>query len=46
MSSDPKPFIDEISNLYIGQSLDLAWKFHVYCPSEEDYLEMIDGSEA
>ncbi|KAL8684005.1 MAG: hypothetical protein Q9186_000035 [Xanthomendoza sp. 1 TL-2023] len=38
-------FCEELENLYIGQSLDLRWKFQIHCPSEKEYLEMVDGSE-
>ncbi|KAI4092168.1 MAG: hypothetical protein LQ344_003651 [Seirophora lacunosa] len=34
---------EELENLYTGQSLDLFWKFHIHCPSEKEYLEMVDG---
>lgn len=37
--------LEELENLYTGQSLDLFWKFHIHCPSEKEYLEMVDGSK-
>ena len=43
--ADANILLEESANLYIGQSLDLLWKYHVHCPSEEDYLEMVDGSK-
>ncbi|KAG7005402.1 hypothetical protein G7Y79_00020g049300 [Physcia stellaris] len=35
-------FIEELRYLYVGQSYDLYWTRNVSCPSEEDYLRMID----
>ncbi|KAL8792027.1 MAG: hypothetical protein Q9195_005368 [Heterodermia aff. obscurata] len=35
-------FIEELRCLYIGQSHDLYWTRNVLCPSEEDYLRMVD----
>ncbi|KAJ5202050.1 uncharacterized protein N7498_006713 [Penicillium cinerascens] len=32
--------IDELRNLFIGQSFDLHWTRQSECPSEEEYLEM------
>ncbi|KAL8931152.1 MAG: hypothetical protein Q9208_000256 [Pyrenodesmia sp. 3 TL-2023] len=43
-SPDAIPILcEELQNLYTGQSLDLFWKFHIHCPSEKEYLEMVDG---
>ncbi|KAK6530346.1 hypothetical protein TWF694_003702 [Orbilia ellipsospora] len=36
-------FADELANLHLGQSLDLHWSFHVKCPTEAEYIKMIDG---
>ncbi|KAK6520035.1 hypothetical protein TWF506_000326 [Arthrobotrys conoides] len=36
-------FEDELRNLHIGQGLDLHWTFHQRCPSEAEYIQMIDG---
>ncbi|KAF3080866.1 hypothetical protein TWF706_002453 [Orbilia oligospora] len=36
-------FEDELRNLHIGQGLDLHWTFHQECPSEVEYIQMIDG---
>ncbi|KAJ5670875.1 isoprenoid synthase domain-containing protein [Penicillium longicatenatum] len=33
--------IDELRNLFIGQSFDLHWTRQGECPSEEEYLEMV-----
>ncbi|PYI01588.1 terpenoid synthase [Aspergillus sclerotiicarbonarius CBS 121057] len=35
-------YLDELENLFIGQSWDLHWKFHKKCPSEAEYFEMVD----
>lgn len=37
--------LEELTNLYKGQSMELFWKFHTHCPTEEEYYEMVDGSE-
>ncbi|KAK6344729.1 hypothetical protein TWF718_006687 [Orbilia javanica] len=36
-------FEDELRNLHIGQGLDIHWTFHQKCPSESEYIQMIDG---
>lgn len=35
-------FLQILNRMHIGQSYDLYWKFHLLCPSEEEYLEMVD----
>lgn len=34
--------LDELENLHRGQSWDLYWKHSLACPSEADYINMID----
>ncbi len=34
--------IDQVQDLYIGQSFDLYWTKSGRCPSEKEYLEMVD----
>ncbi|TDZ67567.1 Ophiobolin F synthase [Colletotrichum trifolii] len=34
--------LDELECLFIGQSWDLYWKFHLQVPTEKEYLEMVD----
>ncbi|KAK6527920.1 hypothetical protein TWF281_009181 [Arthrobotrys megalospora] len=34
---------EELRRLHIGQSLDLHWTFHAQCPTEQEYMQMIDG---
>ncbi|GAB7325549.1 hypothetical protein MBLNU13_g09550t2 [Cladosporium sp. NU13] len=36
-------FANELCNLHLGQSLDLYWTFHVQCPSESEYIAMVDN---
>lgn len=36
--------IDEMRNLYEGQSLDLYWTYNLICPSIPEYLKMVDKS--
>lgn len=35
-------FIEEIQNLYVGQSYDLYWTHNTLCPSVLEYLKMVD----
>jgi hypothetical protein len=36
--------IDELRNLFVGQSFDLHWTRQSECPSEEGYLEIVSQS--
>ncbi|KAJ0162043.1 Ophiobolin F synthase [Colletotrichum tanaceti] len=36
---------EELENLFLGQSEDLFWKYHVECPSTEEYMEMIENTK-
>ncbi|KAK4140186.1 isoprenoid synthase domain-containing protein [Dichotomopilus funicola] len=36
-------FCEELENLYLGQSHDVSWTSTLECPSEEEYLSMVDG---
>ncbi|KAK6536015.1 hypothetical protein TWF281_000261 [Arthrobotrys megalospora] len=38
-----KIYRQELRNLHIGQAMDLHWTFHTQCPSEAEYIRMIDG---
>jgi geranylgeranyl pyrophosphate synthase len=35
--------LEELENLYLGQSWDLYWKYNLQCPSIADYLNMVDN---
>ncbi|KAI9774496.1 MAG: hypothetical protein M1839_001684 [Geoglossum umbratile] len=35
--------LEELECLYLGQSWDLYWKYNLICPSEEEYLNMVDN---
>ncbi|CAN9449237.1 unnamed protein product [Alternaria alternata] len=37
-----KIVLEELAELHIGQSYDLFWTFHTQCPSENEYLEMVN----
>ncbi|BAE64279.1 unnamed protein product [Aspergillus oryzae RIB40] len=37
-------FVEEMRNLFIGQSFDLYWTRQGECPSQDEYLEMISQS--
>ena len=34
--------LEELENLYVGQSWDLYWKFHLRCPTKSKYFAMVD----
>ncbi|KAF9869992.1 geranylgeranyl pyrophosphate synthase [Colletotrichum karsti] len=34
--------LEELEGLYLGQSWDLYWKFNLACPTESEYVNMID----
>ncbi|RDA82765.1 hypothetical protein CP532_2031 [Ophiocordyceps camponoti-leonardi (nom. inval.)] len=36
-------FATELRNLHLGQGMDLYWTCHVRCPTEAEYMLMIDG---
>ncbi|KAK8068694.1 geranylgeranyl pyrophosphate synthase protein [Apiospora phragmitis] len=42
-SSTHASFIEILQRMHVGQGYDLYWKFHLQCPSEQQYLEMVDG---
>ncbi|CEN60910.1 hypothetical protein ASPCAL07581 [Aspergillus calidoustus] len=37
-------YLEEMRNLFVGQSFDLYWTRQGECPSEEEYLEMVRQS--
>ena len=37
--------IEELLNLHRGQGLDLFWRDSLTCPTEEEYVHMVLGSE-
>ncbi|KAH6621252.1 isoprenoid synthase domain-containing protein [Chaetomium sp. MPI-SDFR-AT-0129] len=39
-------FCEEIRNLYMGQSCDISWTSTLDCPTEEEYLSMVDAKTA
>lgn len=36
-------FLEILQRMHVGQGYDLHWKFHSTCPSEREYLDMVDG---
>ena len=34
--------LEGLRNLYVGQSWDLYWKFHLRCPTKSKYFAMVD----
>lgn len=34
--------IDQVRDLYVGQTFDIYWTRSGHCPSEKEYLEMVD----
>lgn len=37
-------FMDELLNLHRGQAMDIYWRDNVVCPTEEQYMEMVQNS--
>lgn len=35
--------IDELINLHRGQGMDLFWRDSLTCPTEEEYIEMVNN---
>jgi geranylgeranyl diphosphate synthase type 3 len=38
-------YSDEFLNLHRGQGLDLFWRDSLTCPTEEEYIDMVNNSE-
>lgn len=38
-------FVEEMRDLFVGQSFDLHWTAELQCPSISEYMQMIDGSK-
>ena len=36
-------FLEELEGLHLGQSWDLYWKHNLICPTEEEYVNMVDN---
>lgn len=36
-------FLDELINLHRGQGMDLFWRDSLTCPTEEEYVEMVNN---
>lgn len=41
-AAEVKIVLEELAELHIGQSYDLFWTHHGHCPSEDEYLEMVN----
>jgi geranylgeranyl pyrophosphate synthase len=41
-AAEVKIILEELAELHIGQSYDLFWTHHGHCPSEDEYLEMVN----
>lgn len=39
-------FMEELINLHLGQGMDLYWRDSSICPSEEEYLGMVNNKTA
>ena len=37
--------LDEFLNLHRGQGLDLFWRDSLTCPTEEEYIDMVNNSQ-
>ena len=38
-------YSDEFLNLHRGQGLELFWRDSLTCPTEEEYIDMVNNSE-
>ncbi|CAG8568407.1 14142_t:CDS:2 [Ambispora leptoticha] len=38
-----KIYTEELMNLHRGQGMELYWRDHVVCPSEEEFIEMVSN---
>ena len=38
-------FVTEMINLHKGQGLDIYWRDNAECPTEEQYLDMVNDSK-
>lgn len=38
-------YIQEMLKLHQGQGLDIFWRDHWQCPTEDEYLDMVEKSE-
>ena len=36
---------EELLNLHRGQGMDLFWRENLICPTEPEYIEMVNNSE-
>lgn len=37
--------VEELLNLHRGQGMDLYWRENLICPTEPEYIEMVNNSE-
>ncbi|EDU46894.1 geranylgeranyl pyrophosphate synthetase [Pyrenophora tritici-repentis Pt-1C-BFP] len=37
-----RSFLEILQRMHIGQNYDLHWRFHLICPTEDEYFEMVD----
>ena len=35
---------DELLDLHRGQGIELYWREHLHCPTEEEYVSMVNNS--
>ena len=39
------PFLEELLSLHRGQGLEILWRDSLQCPSEEEYISMVNNSQ-
>lgn len=39
-----KVYVKEMLNLHKGQGMDIYWRDHGICPTEDEYIEMVKNS--
>lgn len=41
-----RSIIEELLNLHRGQGLELIWRDSLQCPTEEEYIDVVDNSKS
>lgn len=40
-----RSIVEELLNLHRGQGLELIWRDSLQCPTEEEYIDVVDNSK-
>lgn len=41
-----RSIVEELLNLHRGQGLELIWRDSLQCPTEEEYIDVVDNSKS